>query len=683
MANVSFDKQPGFYDDPATVQLVLSSEVESVQYTVNAGAPSISKYVAYDASTPPVPFIAVTQDGLGNVVYDGGFPKFYNNSAPPADVAQHAFEKAIRLRTQCTTTSTTINSHYYEMINRGSVAIVAGDRLVYDLYGYGSNIRMGVDALMSGGSLPTLRHVDSLVDQNGIAAHAGRDITAYAKEKWYHREFDLTPVVGTTLYDWSFAMEGDTAEYFTGYLSKAYVLDRNGAVKFVVFDGTLAVPETMSVPEAGISNYTFISKDVVTPMGQLTASFKFLYNAINFIANPTKFAAGNRKILLLGDKSSGSYWIKGTSVASDFALSFLHLAKVANVQLTIKDTSDWPEAKLNPTLAELNQYAAVILMSSESALSADRITEQAIDAMVLYREQGNGLMVITDHGPVLNTIEEAIPSRSGFFNTANRLITRFGCWFSGDYNRTPVNVGFLRSTYGDHPLYAGMADSESIYAGASESRVWVAQTPSYLPGQVPSFQIAPGRTTVQVAASLKDGSVEILRVYYYVLDFKVTFTGNGQAIADSSVFDAGIAHMVNVAAGISGTPAETVAGILYVNDVRKGTVGYTAAGGSKLTWDSGVTGSFLVNNGDTFKVILSTPLNMTAVFTVKRFQPVLDTNYVPNALNTINSYAGQATPVRGLRKAMADLKALPEYSTVEFTPSLPRNLRALSTLFKR
>jgi hypothetical protein len=506
MANVSFDKQPGFYDDPATVQLVLSSEVESVQYTVNAGAPSISKYVAYDTSTPPVPFIAVTQDGLGNVVYDGGFPKFYNNNAPA---------------------------------------------------------------------------------------------------------------------------------------------------------------------------------ESVTTFAGLSASFKFLYNAINFIANPAKFAAGNRKILVLGDKSSGSYWIKGTAVASDFGLSFARLAAVANVQLTIKDTSDWPEGKLNPTLAELNQYAAVILMSSESALSSDRITEQAIDAMVLYREQGNGLMVITDHGPVLNTIEEAIPSRAGFFNTANRVITRFGCWFSGDYNRVPVNVGFLRANYGDHPLYNGMADSEDISAGGSESRVWVAQTPSYLPGQVPPFQIAKGRTTIQVAASLKDGSVEILRVYYYVLDFKVTFTGNGQAIADSSVFDAGIAHMVNVAAGISGLPSETVSGILYVNDARKGTVGYTTAGGSKLTWDSGVTGSFLVNDGDTFKVILTAPLNMTAMFTVKRFQPVLDTNYVPNALNTINSYAGQATPVRGLRKAMADLKALPEYSAVEFTPSLPRNLRALSTLFKR
>lgn len=504
MSNVSFDKQPGFYDNPTTVNLVLSGEVESVQYTVNAGAPSISKYVAYDTSSPPVPFIAVTQDGLGNVVYDGGFPKFYNSMAPAAG----------------------------------------------------------------------------------------------------------------------------------------------------------------------------------TPFAQLPASFKFLYNTLNFIANPSKVAAGNRKVLLLGDQTSSSYMVKDAVGSSGFAVSFTRLAQIAGFELTIKDAADYPNTQLNPTLSELNQYACVILMSSTSAAGSDRITEQAVDAMVLYREQGNGLFVVTDHGPVLNTIEEAIASRAGFFNMANRVVTRFGCWFSGDYNRVPVNVGFLRSTYGDHPLYAGMTNAESIHAGGSESRVFVAQTPSYLPGNVPSFQIGKGRTTIQVAANLKDGSVEILRVYYYVLDFQVLFNSTGNGVVSGEEINAGLSNVVAISAVINGTPQETVSGIVYFKDVRVGTISFTPSVGSRLTWDNGVTGTFQVKNGDEFKIILTAPLNMTTLLRVKRFQPDLDVERLPVSLKTLQSYAPTATPVKLMRQLFADLKTVPNQAAVEFTPSLPRNLRVLQAMFR-
>ncbi|MFO5742513.1 hypothetical protein ACLBPW_30955, partial [Klebsiella pneumoniae] len=38
------------------------------------------EYIAYDgdAATGGSPFIAVVQDGTGNVLYDCSFPKFYN-----------------------------------------------------------------------------------------------------------------------------------------------------------------------------------------------------------------------------------------------------------------------------------------------------------------------------------------------------------------------------------------------------------------------------------------------------------------------------------------------------------------------------------------------------------------------------------------------------------------------------
>ena len=42
--------------------------------------PANAKIIAFDTLSPPNPFIAVIDDGLGRVVLDGGFPKFYNSS---------------------------------------------------------------------------------------------------------------------------------------------------------------------------------------------------------------------------------------------------------------------------------------------------------------------------------------------------------------------------------------------------------------------------------------------------------------------------------------------------------------------------------------------------------------------------------------------------------------------------
>lgn len=305
------DKPSGYYPNPIVINWVFDAINNSAKFTSGDVPPAISKYIAYDTLTPPNPFISVTEDGRGRVVYDGGFPKFYNGS-------------------------------------------------------------------------------------------------------W------------------------------------------NNAVNF-----------------AG-----------------LVPAHKYLYNAIKWVENKTKWNAGNRSILILGDATSAEgYSIKKTNSAdwASFNTTLTGICQVAGyTNIVFKDRSDWPNdnpgGTINVRLAELENYALVIFMSTAYLdYGNPLITTNCVNDLVTYRENGNGIIIITDHGTVINDFATASDfagtDDNGFFTSGNKIATRFGAWFSGNYDRTPVNVGFLRSTYGDHPLYNGMSNTDSVAAGLSESRVNTITTP--------------------------------------------------------------------------------------------------------------------------------------------------------------------------------------------------------------
>jgi hypothetical protein len=302
-------------------------------FTVNGLMPTLSEYVAYDTLNPPNPFIAVTQDGRGNVVYDGGFPKFYNMSAPAAG-------------------------------------------------------------------------------------------TAFAS---------------------------------------------------------------------------------------LSGAHKYLYNALNFVSNKAKVNAGNRKVLILGDAIAAENYPVKSATPTGFYTTFVNVFAIAGYTPVFKDRADY-SGTLNPTLEELDGYCAVLLLSSDYSTPTGRFTAAGVTAMVAYREAGNGVILITDHGPDIPDVTTAANGAYGaFFRTANQLVAEYGAFFSGLYDRTPVNVGFLRSTYGDHLLYNGMANTDNIAAGPSESRVFIANYPRYKPNELPKLELETGCYNIQILTRLKDGTVEIQR----------------------------------------------------------------------------------------------------------------------------------------------------------------------------
>lgn len=325
LGDIYLEPAPGIYSSSQTVKATISDTFPVVMTTTGTTSPSLAKYIAYDTLTPPNPFIATVQDGRGNVLFDGGFPKWYN-------------------------TNVNIN--------------------------------------------------------------------------W-------------------------------------------------------------------------------TVFGQMTGAFKYLYNALSFIANTDKLNTGNNKVLILGDANASEIFsVLGTG-ANSFKTSFDKVCSIAGFIPTYKTRGTYG-TQLNPTFAELDEFCCVILMSSVST-SSQLITNAGVNNLLIYREAGNGIFLITDDGV----------GDTGFYRTANFIANRLGADFIGNYNRTPVNVGFLRSTYGDHILYQNLADNEYIQAGGSESRVDLIITPTYDPTTLPNQLISnTGYTDLNFLLMTSDGTIKTLKYTY-------------------------------------------------------------------------------------------------------------------------------------------------------------------------
>lgn len=478
MASMTPSPTPGPYLEGLDMRFTFSPDVTGVAFSTDGTPPSISKYIAYDTLTPPNPFIAVTEDGRGRVVYDGGFPKFYNGSAPA----------------------------------------------------------------------------------------------------------------------------------------------------------------------------------VGTQFASLPGGYKYAYNAIRWISNAEKVAAGNGKVLVLGDAvASENYSIKGTK-SVDFSVSLDRLFAALGVPYVLKDRADYGGV-LNPTLAELEEYACVVVFSTLYT-DGQFISNQAINDMVTYRENGNGIFIITDHGVVVPDIQAAMGTHAGFFRTGNFICTRFGAFFSGNYNRVPVNVGFLRRTYGDHPLYNNLLDSESISAGGSESKVVVTSANVFDPANMPPVRVdKKGINTVQVLAVLADGTL-ITGRYVYIIQgdefvfVRVTNPTTGQVETNQGKLYADPSGKAQAEMWVDGSLLGTVWGEILKNGKRVGELYYTSAEGSKVFWYAGALERTPLRNNDAITQSITIPFSYSKALVALRDEVAIQNN-------------GFALP-----RLVADIK--PKYPVSGFSGLVPK-----------
>lgn len=641
MANLSLSVAPGYYLEAQQANWVLSSEVDFISFALNGAQPALSKYIAYDTLTPANPFIAVTEDGNGRVVYDGGFPKFYNNTAPTAGL-DPLF--SLEFRGTKDSPGADGNAYYYDLFSTVAVTIAAGDKLVYDIWCNSPDARVGIDGITNTSvvngppflySLRDWKQQGSVLrDQNNLSIHPATDHSAFSANKWYHREFDLTQAAGYQFIKWSLAYEGETNGVFYTRFKEVYILDSTGKVKATLFKDRITIPSgTPNYP--GASGYSNISTGIYDPRSNLTASYKYLFNAIRWVSKKSLEDAGIKKILILGDSTSAyNYKVKGTG-ANDFFTSFTNLCTAVGFTPTFKDASDYGGTQLNATLAEMNQYNCVLVMSSMSD-GAVGITTAMIQDIQTYRQQGGGVILITDHGPVIDNIAGAYPPPPGgnsFFTTANAIAVNFGAWFSGNYNRTPVNVGFLRANYGDHPLYDGMTDAESIYAGGSESQVVVSNPPQLRPPIAPVNITQQGVNTVRAMAQLKDGSMEAYSFVYVIATGQLILFRDPEG-AEISALPASLSSKVDFNVELVGAGLGTLAGDVQLNGKTVAQLSFDTTDGSVQAWIGGGSNQLFVRKGDVFKARITSPFSYTRDLAVNRYEPNLaNMRKLPDVVN--------------------------------------------------
>lgn len=597
--DIYLDPPAGIYQVPKTINVYLSNDVQDAIVTDDGTTPTLAEYIAYDDLNPPNPFIAVVQDGRGNVTFDGGFPKFYNTYAPTYAAENLDFE-ALRFSANCLSTSG--NSYAYDIINYDPVTIQNGDTLEFEIYieNDANEYRASIGAAISDGS--NLRD-KNIVDQNGLRTHPSDELTGYADNKWYARVFDLSSLSGLSLNNWTVGIEADTQSLTHAYYRKAFIKDINGNIKFTIYDGSLGVSQILN---SNVNNYTITVKEtkVVEP------AFKYFYNVLNFISNNDKVAAGNNKILFLGDSnSSESYNIKDFR-SSDFAVSIERVCQLAGYEPVIRTSSDFGST-LNPSYSFLEEHCAVVLFSTKfTNASTTYMTSQAVNNLISYREAGNGIFIVTDHGT----------GPDGFYVTANQLANQFGAYFEGNYNRSPVNVGFLRTTYGDHPLYNNMSDQEFIFAGASESRVFVTEYPSYDNSTIPDQNLSnPGYISYKFLIRDVSSTLQSLNYTYglQVAEIVNFLNEKDQVITSKNV---GVSNRAQIDFQINDAGLGSINGLVKRNGIVVGDVFFDGTT-QEVQYYRHDGNEIIVDDGDIISVEITSPLQYTKSLQIERFQP--------------------------------------------------------------
>src|SRR5258708_2575124 len=137
------------------------------------------------------------------------------------------------------------NAFCYWKIWSGSYTIAGagGNLLQYDVWISSSSAMQlaAVDFVCTDGT--TLRDFNSqsLVDQFGIKAHPGTDLSGFATDTWYHRTIDVNALAGKTISFVSISFEGDNVGNYQAYFRNVR-LSNNANSLLVTFYDSAAHP---------------------------------------------------------------------------------------------------------------------------------------------------------------------------------------------------------------------------------------------------------------------------------------------------------------------------------------------------------------------------------------------------------------------------------------------------------
>ena len=443
--------------------------------------------------------------------------------------------------------------------------------------------------------------------------------------------------------------------------------------KYIAYDNLTPANPFIATVEDGLGNilldggfpkwYNDFCNAAWSTYNDLSPSFKYLYDAIDFISNKIKVDAGNKKILILGDQAdpNAHYYIKdGGSGKGGFKLSIDTVCRIKGYTPIYKTSGDYGTGVIDANFSELEQYCCVLFFSTYFT-NLKLISDLCIQSLISYRENGNGIFIITDHGDrVLNNMAEALdPGYAGFYRNANYLVTNFGCYFSGDYNRSPVNVGFLRANYGNHPLWKNLSNSDYIFAGGSESKIIVTEYPLYYGSHNVTIS-ANGYYSLKILIKFTDGTLKS-ESYTYGLNmpeiiyfFDAANLPISTPIKETFLKRQPINFKVKYIADASGH--------LKYNSLPIGVFNYNFTNNStNKALYTGVSNNLSINNNETLDVQLLAPINYSKKLNIKLRIPNFDmrANKVLNQLNDLEfKFELANSSIRNLNKLLSN-KSIP------------------------
>lgn len=151
------------------------------------------------------------------------------------------------------------NSYTYVKFWSGSISIISGRYLTYDLWISSSSpeAKIGIDLVFSDGT--TLR--DNAISNNGTyfdaqnkSPHPATDLKGLAVDQWYHRSFLLDNFVGKTISYAMIAIEGDSSGTYTGYVKNVYEEDSSNNIINTFFSSSLNVSPAQQMQKQGYSS---------------------------------------------------------------------------------------------------------------------------------------------------------------------------------------------------------------------------------------------------------------------------------------------------------------------------------------------------------------------------------------------------------------------------------------------
>lgn len=375
---------------------------------------------------------------------------------------------------------------------------------------------------------------------------------------------------------------------------------------------------------------------------QLPPAAQYLINELQFIANPKKVNLGNRKVLFVNNTyRTESYNIKGSYYApaegqpagSKYTDDSFRdtLDAVCNIGGWVPTYYDCTDAggPINLSTSYLDSFVAVVVFATYAVpnKAGSRFTEYFASNMAQFRRFGNGVAIITDHcGANYTSIKDALDRGTAFGADGTKIAQYYGVYFSGNIDRSPMSVGSIKAQLGtDHQLFAGMADSDYIYAGGSESMA-IPETDNQ--NEVPankSYVVnmdTAGVYRYNILVQMNDGSIITRNVRYVVLqgsDINMIDTLNRGPGAEGLVTYKEALDYSILVSGIT----ESLFGQILIDNRPVGWFSTALADNSWVTSYAPLTGAdtpILIKTGqvlsfqvsDPFEYIISAPIKLTS-----------------------------------------------------------------------